>query len=87
MHICFTKFEDFENSQPTLDWQLFEFNLINMDKISNEITKKDFIILEVSKYDLGIIEKESKRKNVIQISFEKLAIMWDLDSNENIFFI
>ena len=58
-----------------------------MDYISNEITKHDFKVIVVSNKDIQHADKAEDRKNVIQISFSELAIMWDLDEKKEVTFI
>lgn len=50
-------------------------------------TKRDFKICEVQPYDLALSEKGEKRYNVIQISLNKLSIMWDLNEDKEVTFI
>ena len=64
-----------------------DFNLLNIEALSSQVTQNDFRILNVAQCDLLIAEKEVERENVIQITFASMAILWDLDQHKEVTFI
>jgi hypothetical protein len=63
------------------------FNLLNVGVLSSRLTKCDFAIQEACAYEMRIADKGEERKNVVQISFADLAILWDLDENKEVTFL
>lgn len=78
--------EQFKNILDSNDLEL-EFRVLDMSVLQSTLTEKDFKLSNVSSKDLEMAEKAEIRKNVIQITFPGVALLWDLQEDKEVSFI
>ena len=55
--------------------------------LTERILADDYKMFTMLEPDLQIVDKEKTRKNVIQLVFNELTILWDLDRNKEVTFV